>query len=524
MSADLFAEFGSGSSAQQSQTSNAAPKPQPAPFSFFDDFTTPQPRPQIQQQQPRPLQVQQSFNQTADADDDWGDFEGASSTAAASAPAPLAPVTQPEPLSFQSFPSQAQQQNQPPPYQAESTWNRAPVFKAKKSYDSNVLFDAEEEADDDDEFGEFEETPASPPPAVWTSTTAMPRAAPQSGGLIDLLGDLDISQPPSQTQKHTTAQKQNQAAPARHISTSSQQKNKVHGFGPLTKKKEDVPISPPSPTKKEDTWDSFDDWEASIPATKNPAKPTSVASASASQTRTTAAQPVLPSTSQAPVEVTLTAPPTNIPPPALLLSLFLPLFGEAHEKLFKPLAAQALPMRNRLLADPATITYLRAYLAVASVAARIIAGRKLRWKRDSHLSQSMRIGPASSRASSGMKLTGIDKSESMKEEREVADVVRAWKEGMGRLRSAVASVNQRKNGELGAVPNLEEDMKVKTLKQSEGGVPSRMPCFLCGLKRDERVVVESDVDDIFGEWWVEGVSMHRGMFSISRPLGRMTNG
>lgn len=114
-----------------------------------------------------------------------------------------------------------------------------------------------------------------------------------------------------------------------------------------------------------------------------------------------------------------------------------------------------------------------------------------------------------------MKLVGIDRQEAVREEREVADVVRIWREGVGRLRSAVAGVNQRLQSKgtevLGPVPNLEEEMKVKSLKQSEGGVPSRSPCWLCGLKREERVVgVDGNVDDFFGEWWVEGVGMHRG--------------
>jgi len=148
---------------------------------------------------------------------------------------------------------------------------------------------------------------------------------------------------------------------------------------------------------------------------------------------------------------------------------------------------------------------------LASVAARIIAGRKLRWKRDVHLSQGMRIGPASSRATSGMKLTGIDKSENMKEEREVSDVVRIWKDQIGRLRHVVSAANQIKSGTFGAIPDLQETMPVRVLKQSEGGVPAPQPCMMCGLKREERVsAVDQAVEDSFGEWWVEQVFMHRG--------------
>jgi hypothetical protein len=205
-------------------------------------------------------------------------------------------------------------------------------------------------------------------------------------------------------------------------------------------------------------------------------------------------------------------PPTNVPPPGVLLSLFPALFADAQEKLFKPMAAQTLPMRNKLLAESATITYLQGYLMLANVAAHVIAGRKLRWKRDQHLSQGMRIGPASSRATSGMKLTGIDKGENLKEEREASDVVRVWKDQVGRLRHVVSGANQIKAGTLGTVPDLQETMPVRTLKQSEGGVPARQPCMMCGLKREERVTAgDMSAEDSFGEWWVDQVNMHRGM-------------
>jgi hypothetical protein len=116
-----------------------------------------------------------------------------------------------------------------------------------------------------------------------------------------------------------------------------------------------------------------------------------------------------------------------------------------------------------------------------------------------------------------MKLTGIDKGENMKEEREAADVVRVWKEQVGRLRHVVSGTNQIKAGTLGLVPDLQETMPVKTLKQSEGGIPARQPCMMCGLKREERVTA-TDVatNDSFGEWWIDQVNMHRGEFNWKR--------
>ncbi|KAF2275437.1 uncharacterized protein EI97DRAFT_400358 [Westerdykella ornata] len=474
MSADLFAEFGETPS-QPQQTSVGNRDTQAAQtFSLFDSLAPSAPAPALQNQ----LHSQPIASNEAEDDDEWGDFEGPTATTPA-APKQDALTSQPSAQTWEA---------------SQSSWQPAPVFNAKKSYDSNVLFDAEDEVgEEEDEFGDFEGPGSSSAPA--------PPPASGTGQLIDLMGDLEISQPVPPSIEQRREQKTTSKP-----SASTTKKKPVHGFGPIVRTKQPEAASPPAPARNEEPWASFDDWEASIPATQQP-KPTS--KVIPSQSEAVAAQsPALMSMDEPePGEL----PPTNVPPPALLLSLFLPLFAEAQEKLFKPLAAQALPMRNRLLSDPVTIAYLQGYLSLASVAARIIAGRKLRWKRDVHLSQGMRIGPASSRGTSGMKLTGIDKSENLKEEREVSDVVRAWKEQVGKLRHAVAAANQAKSRSLGAVPDIQETMAVRTLKQAEGGIPARQSCMLCGLKREERVTAaDVDVEDSSGEWWVDQVSMHRG--------------
>lgn len=289
-------------------------------------------------------------------------------------------------------------------------------------------------------------------------------------------------------------------------------KSPIGGFGSTAPGPHANPSSIAPVPKEEESWDTFDDWEATIPtkplaksSTKPPQKKEST---TVKRNSITSPVPILSPTFNDPQPGE--TPPTNVPPPAVLLTLFPPLFADAQEKLFKPMAAQTLPMRNKILAEPATITYLQGYSMLACVAAHIIAGRKLRWKRDIHLSQGMRIGPASSRATSGMKLSSIDKSENMKEEREASDVVRAWKDQIGRLRHVVSAANQIKAGSLGSVPDIQEVMPVKVLKQGEGGVPAKDPCMLCGLKRDERVgAVDQGVEDSFGEWWIDQVNMHR---------------
>ncbi|KAF2628105.1 hypothetical protein BU25DRAFT_340136 [Macroventuria anomochaeta] len=474
MSADLFAEFSTDSNTNQTHQPSAPTNPQAAStFNFFNDLNS-QAAATVAQSQPSAFT--QTFGhttsfsaQTATEDnaDDWGDFEGGSSSANP------APPAQHDPFAF------------------------APIIKAKKPADSSVLFDAEEDLVDDDDFGDFEDSQSKP---VAPAPSAPPPPPPGgSSALVDLLGDLEVSQPAPSTQ--SKAIKDVNARPK--LTT---RKSPVGGFGVASKAKPPKAAPVPTSQSEDDSWDIFDDWEASIPT---PAPKKSEAPKSTPTPTSSAPAPILSPTigNIAPEE----QPPTNVPPPGVLLSLFPSFFAGAQEKLFKPMAAQTLPMRNKLLAEPGTIAYLQGYLMLASVAAHIIAGRKLRWKRDQHLSQGMRIGPASSRATSGMKLTGIDKGENLKEEREASDVVRVWKDQVGRLRHVISGVNQIKAGTLGTAPDLQETMPVRTLKQSEGGVPARQPCMMCGLKRDERVTaVDMAVEDSFGEWWIEQVNMHRG--------------
>ena len=526
MSADLFAEFSTNSKTNHTQQRDASTNSQPAStFSFFDDLNSQAPATVSQTQ---PLAFAQSFGHTStlpaetateDDADDWGDFEGGSSHV------DPAPSAQRDPFAFVS-----NQQPQPPqqtwtsqriahdpfsfqpthpPQILQESWTKAPIIKAKKPIDSNVLFDAEEDLDDDDDFGDFEDSQSKPVTPAPSAPSAPPALAGGSSALVDLLGDLDMSQPTPSIPDVSSKTIKNMESKPEEIA----RKGPVGGFGTASKLKQpkskpkSKPVPAATPQVADDGWDTFDDWEASIPtpATKKPeaTKGMSTPTGPAPAPILSPAVDDVPSGEQ---------PPTNVPPPGVLLSLFPLFFADAQEKLFKPMAAQMLPMRNKLLAEPGTIAYLQGYVMLASVAAHIIAGRKLRWKRDQHLSQGMRIGPASSRATSGMKLTGIDRGENLKEEREASDVVRAWKDQIGRLRHVISGVNQIKAGTLGPAPDMQETMPVRTLKQSEGGVPARQPCMLCGLKRDERVTAaDLTIEDSFGEWWIEQVNMHRGM-------------
>lgn len=192
-------------------------------------------------------------------------------------------------------------------------------------------------------------------------------------------------------------------------------------------------------------------------------------------------------------------PPSNIPPPSILFPLITTIFGS--------LATELRNVQSRQPSDqPSTLSQLRALLSTVQAAARILAGRRLRWKRDKLLSQSMKIGPAHSGKAGGMKLAGVDKAESRREDQEAAEALQVWKQQAGPLRSVIAALNgvQLPERERFRMPEIAENMPIRQGKPSEGMVTAPKCCFLCGIKRDERVAkVDVDVEDSFGEWWVE---------------------
>ncbi|KAH6719750.1 hypothetical protein BKA61DRAFT_593430 [Leptodontidium sp. MPI-SDFR-AT-0119] len=397
-----------------------------------------------------------------------------------------------------------------------------PAPAPKSSYGGDVLFDADEvsaEAEDDDEFGDFE-TVAAPEPV------SQPQPPPTQS-LTDMFGATSLKSKPSKRPTNLLPSSSSLTAgglpyPQAPKSPSFQERNPFGDLGPVlsTKqlsnvKKDSRPNSaspvtawpnfaPPKPDPYEDSpapniveeeWGDFSDMPSETPSVKSP-RPTTGIEADAWAWDN--ADGVLAAAQKA-----NEAPPTNIPPPSIILALFPPLFDLPQSSLFKAVADQPFSLKNRIISDPSTISFLRAYLLIATVAARIIAGRKLRWKRDTLLSQAMKIGPAAAGGKGGMKLTGVDKSEVIREDREAADVVRVWKEQLGRLRSAVAVANTslKDTSTHLAIPEITETMHVKT---QEGGLPAPKQCLICGLKREERIAkVDVAVEDSFGEWWVE---------------------
>ncbi|KAI0179973.1 hypothetical protein GGR52DRAFT_221701 [Hypoxylon sp. FL1284] len=426
------------------------------------------------------------------------------------------------------------------------TPSAAKAPKRPPQNDPNVLFDAddfdgEQPEDDDDDFGEFE-TVASPmqaePDLLSTDYYSSPVAAPKRAS--ELLSGLSLAEPaaypqaprspsfqdrnpfpglavapPLNKEKSTTDKKTASpvtAWPSNEAKTSARNA----GFGDDWGAFDDFLDQPakPSPDKAGSSWD----WE-SIEATQPKPKPKPKQKQKQKSAPAPAPAPAPATTSKAedsswdwdPIDIKTEnqvqadqpaddIPPTNVPPPSILLSVFPQLFDQANTSLYKPVSGQSFSTKNRILSDPKTIEFLKGYLALATVAARVIAGRKQRWHRDKFLSQRMTISAAGSK---GMKLAGVDKAQTAREDREAADVVAAWKEHIGRLRSAVATANTsiKSSAEHLKIPEMADSMPIQTDKTA---LTAAKPCVVCGLKRNERVAkVDYDVEDSFGEWWIE---------------------
>lgn len=362
--------------------------------------------------------------------------------------------------------SQPTQSSRIPNKEEKSSPNK---LRKKSQYapaqNADVLFDAENvsEEDEDDDWGAFEGGSTQ----SHKATSTHPAKSPAGALGIDLLSLEDTS-----AQWASSAEE-----PQRRPKTTQR--------GPPTT----------NYAQDDDAWDDFEDV---VPP---PGQPSSVIPTLPKST-INIANPADPSNAP-------TLPPTNIPPPAVLLSVFPSFFASAQSALFDTLTKIPHEQKQELLSHPATHQFLRGFIGLSNVLAHIIAGRKQRWKRDQFLAQGMRIGPAAAGGKGGMKLAGVDKSEVAKEDREALDAVRQWRSIVGKLRSAVAGANAGTSTKLPPVPEISEQMPVKVLRPAEGGISASHACALCGLKREERVPKMDDgVNDSFGEWWVEGMNMH----------------
>ncbi|KAL8676924.1 MAG: hypothetical protein Q9186_006601 [Xanthomendoza sp. 1 TL-2023] len=207
-----------------------------------------------------------------------------------------------------------------------------------------------------------------------------------------------------------------------------------------------------------------------------------------------------------PVKFSTTGPaPSNIPPPSVLLSTVTTILGCLPEEIRVIVSTISTSLMNDTpSSDDAVFETLIGKLSMTNASARILAGRKLRWRRDTHLAQRMSMGPANAGKTGGMKLTGVDRSESRREDQEAAEVVRTWKHQLGVLKSHIARINAQQSEVKFTLPDMSDGMSIRVAKLGEGGLTASKCCFLCGLKRDERVAwLDINVEDSFGEWWID---------------------
>ncbi|KAF2157011.1 hypothetical protein K461DRAFT_309201 [Myriangium duriaei CBS 260.36] len=424
-------------------------------------------------------------------EDDFGDFEGEN------------PWKDAESSNVESF-NDFSAWNRDVKHATESTFpNQSATQQGVKSgLNSDILFDAEHSIPldpeaDDDEFGDFEEFE----PATKANPAMQRQVRPVQQADHDL---LSLSESKTPTMKPS----------APRVSTGLSKSSSK----PTTKT--NPPAStplPPAPDSATESWDDFSVTSPPVAApTPNPSTPTSDAIPLNILLDMTLLPPSPP-----------TLPPSNIPPPSLLLPLFPPLLTLISTTILQPLLSLPPPSRHPHLLSPALHTFLSSHQQLTQVLAHLVAGRKLRWRRDKRLAASMSISAAG--RSGGMKLTGLDKTEQSREDAQVAEVVRAWRGHVGPLRAVVGAVNAVASpapdrsgfgglGEmveggrrrvLGAVPDLAGTMPVRTATVREGAVVGTVACGLCGLKREERVQkVDGDVLDSFGEWWVEKTNLH----------------
>ncbi|KAI4147433.1 MAG: hypothetical protein L6R39_003117 [Caloplaca ligustica] len=384
---------------------------------------------------------------------------------------------------------------------------------------------------EDDDFGEFEQPEPSEPPAQPT-TLANEREAPtlptnhqQDGLLINTAltrpppspsfqkanASLKLAIPPEPD--NTTPTKTNPDESTPITAWPSSGRNRAKSLGKL------LPLSP-YVDDDDDDWGDFEETspvnnastetaERKAPQTLNPPQEPAeqtgflLDTSDAPQKQTNSSSIATKPSRTVPLEP---AAPSNIPPPSILLSIITTILQslpaqlrDIVSKTSTALMAHANPNNNDI-----PLETLTAKLAEIRASARIVAGRKLRWKRDTHLAQSMRIGPANAGKAGGMKLTGVDRTETRREDQEAAEVVRLWKQQVGGLKSHVARINAQQSEVEFVLPDIAENMPVRVAKVGEGALTAAKCCFLCGLKRDEKVArLDVNVEDSFGEWWVD---------------------
>ncbi|EAW11500.1 uncharacterized protein ACLA_091980 [Aspergillus clavatus NRRL 1] len=386
-------------------------------------------------------------------------------------------------LNNQQFLSHNSQSWTSPGHSAFALSNTSSQFQGYEE-DSNVLFDATLESVSDNEsedWGDFEtaETMTGQRQSqAYAERSTKPQGAQRSPGLatpINLMDTLSIedAKPP---------------IPGR--STVTRRTNE-----PVSKTR----ISSPTPLSSTPAHEeSFEEWGEFIDGPVEEPISAGVSNASANKAapdRTTnpteSVRVPLPSpTAQKERASEAQIRPTNIPPPSVLLELFPRLFEQLRQE---ATTARRNPQQKDTVENVASLVF-----CTLKAAARVVAGRTLRWKRDSILSQSMRIGPARAGKTGGMKLSTVNRNESIKEQQETIDVLNTWRDHTALFSSVIQASGRR------PIQVISENARVTTATSAQGAIKAAHACALCGLKREERLhKVDENVEDSFGEWWVE---------------------
>lgn len=365
--------------------------------------------------------------------------------------------------------------------------NKFQTYRNQPQYDDSVLFDASLETfsnDGSDEFGDFEsaETQPTQNQPIWPSqgphhvTAGGPSYVKSSNTPgVNLIDSLSIEDEP--------------------LSVSTAPVNPTAGNAharSMQSKESLIPQEPAEMLKDEpsEDWGDFVDG----PPSPSPKETSKTGEVDQRELSSAPAQPerTIPKTTTKSMEQALSTQvrPTNIPPPSVLLQMFPQLFHQLRQE-----AMEA----KRNTQDTGTLENVTSRITYTlKTGARVIAGRTLRWKRDSILSQSMKIGPARSGKAGGMKLNTVNKNENVKEQQEAVDALSMWRDRTALFNSVLQISGKR------AIPVIAEDARVTTATSTQGAIKASHACALCGLKRDERLPkVDDKVEDSFGEWWTD---------------------
>ena len=328
-----------------------------------------------------------------------------------------------------------------------------------------VLFDASVDGlDQEDEFGDFEqadhgfEQGASGP---GTTEPLQPSQAPkvQQTNLLDLNHDSELYGQVGERIKSPPKPSDTDLNLSKSLTRSAESDTDIL----IPPHHDHKPTAEETPT--EDDWAPFEDGQETALDFDGAVDESKQISSTSNATAPVASSDVR---------------PNNIPPPVILLQVLPKVFSDLSNDCRKDNPDQ-----------------LSMVLQVHKVAGYLIAGRSLRWKRDNLLSQNMRIGPATTGKGGGMKLMSIDKNESLKEEREISEVLRVWQQYSHRFNRLLSHSSSKRPPMA-----LSESLRIRATERI-GTIDSSHPCALCGLRREERVSgVDFQVNDSFGEFWI----------------------